>query len=107
MKWYETEVMLSNDSVDAPGLIQLIQTAKSDLDKLPIATGYFCMNEAFKYNNVPYSAQHLAQLKNLLKQLVDAEWMKMMNWMQYGIIICAIMGMTILGIYILKTVVFK
>ena len=99
-KWYEQEINI-------PEIITLIQKAKADITRMPIATGYFCMNEAFKYNNVPYSAQHLAQLKNLLKQLVDAEWMKMMNWMQYGIIICAIMGMTILGIYILYTVVFK
>jgi hypothetical protein len=99
-KWYEQEINI-------PEIIMLIQKAKADITRMPIATGYFCMNEAFKYNNVPYSAQHLAQLKNLLKQLVDAEWMKMMNWMQYGIIICAIMGMTILGIYILYTVVFK
>jgi hypothetical protein len=99
-KWYEQEIKTVE-------VIELIQKAKADITKLPIATGYFCMNEAFRYNNVPYSAQHLAQLKNLLRQLIDAEWMKMMNWMQYGIIICAIMGMTILGIYILKTVVFK
>jgi hypothetical protein len=98
--WYEQEINI-------PEIINLIQKAKSDITKLPIATGYFSMNEAFKYNNVPYSAQHLSQLKNLLKQLVDEQWMKMMNWMQYGMIICAIMGMTILGIYILHTVVFK
>jgi len=99
-KWIQQEI-------EIPDLIRLIQKAKSDITKLPIATGYFSMNEAFKYNNTPYSAQHLSQLKNLLKQLVDEDWMKKMNWMQYGMIICGMLGMVILGIYVLASTVFK
>jgi hypothetical protein len=33
--------------------------------------------------------------------------MKMLNWMQYGMIICGILGLTILGIYVLGSTVFK
>lgn len=78
-KWFEQEI-------DIPEITRLIQTAKSDITRLPIATGYFSMNEAFKYNSVAYSAQHLAQLKILIEQLADEKWGKIMNWMQYGLV---------------------
>ena len=93
--------------VDIPTIIHAIQRAKADLQKRPIAWGYYCMTEAFKYNNVPYTAQHLSSLKTLLQQLRDEYWMKMMNWMQYGMIIVGIIGITILGIYVLGSTVFK
>lgn len=99
-KWYEHEVKVSE-------VIELVQKAKADITKLPIATGYFCMNEAFKYNNVPYSAQHLANLKNLLQKLVDEKWMKMINWMSYGTIIIGIIAVMTIGIYVLASTVFK
>jgi hypothetical protein len=78
-KWFEVEI-------DIPEITRLIQKAKSDITRLPIATGYFSMNEAFKYNSVAYSAQHLAQLKIMIEQMADERWMKLMNWMQYGIV---------------------
>lgn len=77
--WYEQEI-------EIPEIMRLIQKAKSDITRLPIATGYFSMNEAFKYNSVAYSAQHLAQLKILIEQMADEKWSKIMNWMQYGIV---------------------
>lgn len=100
MKWYQQEINVQDS-------IALIQKAKADITKLPIATGYYSMKEAFVYNNVPYSAQHLSQLKNLLKQLSDLDWQKKIDLWTYGVIIVAVMGMTILGIYILEKVVFK
>jgi hypothetical protein len=99
-KWYE-------QTVNVPQLRHAIQRVKSDLQKRPIPWGYYCMTEAFKYNNVPYTAQHLSSLKMLLQQLRDEYWMKMLNWMQYGMIICGILGLTILGIYVLGSTVFK
>lgn len=93
--------------VDIPTIIHAIQRARADLQKRPIPWGYYCMTEAFKYNNVPYTAQHLSSLKTLLQQLRDEYWMKMMNWMQYGMIIVGIIGITILGIYVLGSTVFK
>jgi hypothetical protein len=78
-KWFETEI-------DIPEITRIIQKAKGDITNLPIATGYFSMNEAFKYNSVAYSAQHLAQLKIMIEQMADERWMKIMNWMQYGIV---------------------
>jgi hypothetical protein len=78
-KWFEQEI-------DVPEITRIIQKAKTDINALPIATGYFSMTEAFKYNSVAYSAQHLAQLKRLIEQMADEKWLKIMNWMQYGII---------------------
>jgi hypothetical protein len=99
------EPLVQHD-VTVPNMIGLIRKARSDIEELPIATGYYSMKEAFVNNNTPYSAQHLLNLKNLLRQLADAQWMKMMNWMQYGIIICAIIATLVIGAYILHSVVF-
>jgi hypothetical protein len=99
-KWYEQEISM-------PKIIELIHQAKADITKLPIATGYFSMNEAFKYNNVSYSAQHLSQLKSLLQQLMFDKMSSLVNWMQYGTIIMGILGILVLGIYVLASTVFK
>ncbi len=90
-----------------PDMILLIRKAKQDIDKLPISTGYFCMKEAFVNNPVAYTAQYASQLKSLLTQLAHLQEQKWQSFMQYGIIICGIMGMTIIGIYVLQAVVFK
>jgi hypothetical protein len=79
VKWFEEEI-------EIPEIIRLINKAKGDITNLPIATGYFSMNEAFKYNSVAYSAQHLSQLKILIEKLADEKYAKLMNWMQYGIV---------------------
>ena len=78
-EWFEQEI-------DIPELMRLIQKAKGDITKLPVATGYFSMNEAFKYNSVAYSAQHLAQLKILIEQMAEEKWAKMTNLLTYGIV---------------------
>jgi hypothetical protein len=78
-KWFEQEI-------DIPEITRLIQKAKADITRLPIATGYYSMTEAFKHNSVAYSAQHLAQLKILIEQMADEKFSKLINWMQYGIV---------------------
>ena len=98
--WYE-------QTVDIPELIRAVQQMKSDINKLPIHEGYFSMNEAFKYNNVAYTAQHLSALKNLLTQIIAEDWLKKLNLWTYGCIMCACMGMVVLGVYILESTVFK
>jgi hypothetical protein len=99
-KWYE-------QTVDIPELITCIQQMKSDINKLPIHEGYFSMNEAFKYNNVAYTAQHLSALKNLLVQIINEDWLKKMNWLQMGTVIIGIIAVLIIGIYVLASTVFK
>jgi len=99
-KWYEQEISM-------PRIIELLHQAKADITKLPIATGYFSMNEAFKYNNVSYSAQHLSQLKSLLQQLMFDKMRSLVNWMQYGTIIIGILAVLIIGIYVMASTVFK
>lgn len=91
--WYEEEV-------DIPEITRLVMKAKGDITRLPIATGYFSMNEAFKYNSVAYSAQHLAQLKILIERMADEKWGKLMNWMQYGIVALMILCGAGFAIYI-------
>lgn len=92
-KWFEQEI-------DIPELTRLIQKAKTDITKLPIATGYFSMNEAFKYNSVAYTAQHLAQLKRLIEKLASDEWASKVNLLTYGIVALMILCGAGFAIYI-------
>ena len=99
-KWYE-------QTVEIPELIHAVQQMKSDINRLPIAMGYFSMNEAFKYNNVAYTAQHVSALKNLLTQLITEDLLGKLNLWTYGCIMMGCLGMVVLGIYVLSTTVFK
>jgi hypothetical protein len=99
-KWYE-------QTVEIPELIHAVQQMKTDINKLPIAMGYFSMNEAFKYNNVAYTAQHVAALKNLLTQLITEDLLGKLNLWTYGCIMMGIIGITGLCVYVLATQVFK
>lgn len=91
--WYEEEI-------EVPEITRLIMKAKGDITKLPIATGYFSMNEAFKYNSVAYSAQHLAQLKILIEQMAADKFAKMTNVLTYGIVALMVLCGAGFAIYI-------
>ena len=104
MKWYRQEIRINSESEEAPGLVQLVRRAKADLEKLPILEekntfngkkgDFFCMNEAFKYNPVSYTAQHASWLKNILQRMADMSAMKLFNMWNYGLIAMGIIGVT-------------
>jgi hypothetical protein len=110
VKWFRQEIPINSEDEDNLGIIQLIRRAKSDLDKLPILTNrdefqgrkgdFFCMNEAFKYNPVSYTAQYASWLKNILQRIADTNAMKWFNWWTMGLIAMGIIGVTIGGIVI-------
>jgi hypothetical protein len=96
-KWFRQEILINSESEQNPGIIQLIRMAKSDLDKMPIIPEggtYFCMNEAFKYNPVSYTAQYASWLKNILQRMADMSAMKWFNWWTMGLIAMGIIGVT-------------
>jgi hypothetical protein len=103
-KWFRQEILVNSEDEANPGLVQLIRRAKADLEKLPILTDrdsfqgrtgdYFCMNEAFKYNPVSYTAQHASWLKNILQRMADMNAMKLFNMWNYGLIAMGIIGVT-------------
>lgn len=103
-KWFRQEILINSDSEENPGIVQLVRRAKADLDKLPILTNrdefnghrgdFFCMNEAFKYNPVSYTAQYASWLKNILQRMADMNAMKWFNWWTMGLIAMGIIGVT-------------
>jgi len=103
-KWFRQEIPINSDDTTNPGIVQLIRSAKSELDKLPILTNrdtfngnrgdFFCMNEAFKYNPVSYTAQYASWLKNILQRMADMNAMKWFNWWTMGLIAMGIIGVT-------------
>ena len=104
MVWFRQEIPISSEDPENPGVIQLIRRAKADLEKLPILTNrdefnghrgdFFCMNEAFKYNPVSYTAQYASWLKNILQRMADMNAMKWFNWWTMGLIAMGIIGVT-------------
>jgi hypothetical protein len=100
-KWFRQEILINSNDENNLGLLQLIRIAKTDLDKLPIIPEggtYFCMNEAFKYNPVSYTAQYASWLKNILQRMADQNAMKWFNWWTMGLIAMGIIGVTIASI---------
>jgi hypothetical protein len=103
-KWYRQEIPINSEDEENLGIMQLIRRAKSDLEKLPILTNrdefngnrgdFFCMNEAFKYNPVSYTAQYASWLKNILQRMADMNAMKWFNWWTMGLIAMGIIGVT-------------
>jgi hypothetical protein len=97
-KWYRQEILINSNDENNLGLLQLIRIAKTDLDKLPIIKSeggtYFCMNEAFKYNPVSYTAQYASWLKNILQRMADMNAMKWFNWWTMGLIAMGIIGVS-------------
>ena len=93
-KWYETKAEMDD-------LVHAVQEMKADINKLPIHEGYYSMNEAFKYNNVPYTSQHLAGLKNMLKQLEWLNFLKTFNVWNYGLIAIGIIAVFFGGVFVL------
>lgn len=102
VKWFRQEIPINSEDEENPGIIQLIRRAKSDIDKLPIlpesGKTYFCLNEAFKYNPVSYTAQYASWLKNILQRMADINAMKWFNWWTMGLIAMGIIGVTVAGI---------
>jgi hypothetical protein len=97
-KWYRQEILINSNDETNLGLLQLVRIAKTDLEKLPIlpesGSTYFCMNEAFKYNPVAYTAQHALALKNILQRMADMNAMKWFNWWTMGLIAMGIIGVS-------------
>lgn len=93
-KWFRQEILINSEDEKNPGIMQLIRRAKTDLEALPISTGYFCMSEAFRYNPTSYTAQHALALKNILQRMADMTAMKWFNWWTMGLIAMGIIGVS-------------
>lgn len=98
VKWFRQEIPINSDDESNPGIVQLVRRAKSDIERLPLlpesGSTYFCMNEAFKYNPVSYTAQYASWLKNILQRMADMNAMKWFNWWTMGLIAMGIIGVT-------------
>jgi hypothetical protein len=93
-KWWETKA-------DMDDLVHAVQEMKADIIKLPIHEGYYSMNEAFKFNNIPYTAQHLAGLKNMFQRLSYLDMIKKFNAWTYGLIGMGILAVFFGGVFVL------
>lgn len=107
-QWYRQEIPINSENPDNLGLVQIIRMARADLEKQPILPAgkqYFCMNEAFKYNPVSYTAQHAQTMKAILQRLADLRAPKLQNLWTYGLIAMGIIGVTIGGIVVASMVI--
>jgi hypothetical protein len=74
------------------------------LKKKTIDTGIVAWDAAFAMNPITHLVQDLAEIKVLIEMKVRSEFEKKLQWMQYGMIIAGIIGVT--GIVIIGMMVF-
>lgn len=87
--WIEQDIQVDH-------VVQLISKARNDIAKLPILGGLIAGNEAFRYNSVPYSSQHLGHAFMLIKEKLNEEWAKKMDWIAMATPIMAVGGIIII-----------
>lgn len=91
---------LVEQDISLPGMIQLIAKARQDVSVMPIMGGLIAGTEAFKYNSVAYSSQHLGHVLMLYytKMMEDIKG-QIETWM-YIIGLVAIIGAIGVSVYI-------
>lgn len=77
-KWVEQDL-------DLPQMMQLIAQARRDVTIMPIMGGLLTGTEAFKYNSVAYSSQHLGHVLMLYWQKMLEDTKKTIEWLTIGI----------------------
>lgn len=78
-KWIEQDL-------DLPKMVQLIAQARRDISVMPIMGGLLAGTEAFKYNSVAYSSQHLGHVLMLYYTKMMDEMKGKIELLQYGIV---------------------
>jgi hypothetical protein len=91
---------LIEQDISLPNMIQLIAKARQDVSVMPIMGGLIAGTEAFKYNSVAYSSQHLGHVLMLYytKMMEDLKG-QIETWM-YIIGLVAIIGAIGVSVYI-------
>lgn len=77
-RWVEQDL-------DLPEMIQLIAKARKEVSALPLLGGLLTGTEAFKYNSVAYSSQHLGHVLMLYWQKMIEDNKKTIEWLTIGI----------------------
>jgi len=92
-KWLEQDL-------DLPAMIQLIAKARKDVSGLPLLGGLLAGNEAFKYNSVSYSSQHLGHVLMLYETKIRDQLKGQIDMLTIGIVALMILCGTGVCIYI-------
>ena len=94
-KWIEQDISL-------PMMIQLIAKARQDISVLPVLGGLLAGNEAFKYNSVSYSSQHLGHVLMLYYTKMMDELKAKVDLLTYGIVALMILIGGAVCIYVIS-----
>lgn len=77
---------LVEQDIDLPTMLQLLAKARQDVSILPIMGGLIAGNEAFKYNSVSYSSQHLGHVLMLYYTKMMDDLKGKIDLLTYGIV---------------------
>ena len=94
-KWVEQDL-------DLPEMMQLIARARQDISAMPIMGGLIAGTEAFKYNSVPYSSQHLGHVLMLYYTKMMDELKSKIDILTYGVVGLMLLCGTGVAIYIIS-----
>jgi hypothetical protein len=91
---------LVEQDIDLPRMLLLLAQARHDVSTLPIMGGLLAGNEAFKYNSVSYSSQHLGHVLMLYYTKMMDEMKGRIDILTYGIVALMILVGGGVGVYI-------
>jgi hypothetical protein len=91
----------------ADSLASVIEELQEILKTYPVDTGLYSFTAAYVMNPTAYLANHVDTMRNILEQLADLKWQKMMDMMKWVIPILAILGGTTICAVILFLVIGK
>jgi hypothetical protein len=82
----DTQLVWVEQDIDLPRMLQHLAKARRDISILPIMGGLLAGNEAFKYNSVSYSSQHLGHVLMLYYTKMMDDLKGKIDLLTYGIV---------------------
>ena len=97
-----THMGIVQQDLDLPELLRHLTKARIDISKLQIPGGLIAGTEAFKYNSVAYSSQHLGHVLMLYEQKIRDAMKGMFDMFTVGLVALMILGGVGICIYIIS-----
>jgi hypothetical protein len=82
----DKQLVWVEQDIDLPRMLQHLAKARRDISILPIMGGLLAGNEAFKYNSVSYSSQHLGHVLMLYYTKMMDDLKGKIDLLTYGIV---------------------
>ncbi|MCK9570317.1 YhdT family protein [Candidatus Pacearchaeota archaeon] len=93
---------LVEEDITLSEMMQALHEARHDINKMPIPGGLIAGTEAFKYNSVAYSSQHLSHVLMLYYSKIIEDLKGKVELLTYGIVAMMILVGGAVAIYVIS-----